>query len=205
MDLDVAARTHRELILGLTKLFELLVKMRYISQKHVSYPPHKSPPVDVERLRRLGFDDDAIAAAQVMPQLRHEIVWGWQAEGVELAPNSKALNFLAITGNAHELQDDVREGRFSYLEGAGQLPPWVLRLTNGAPANFGVHMLLDARQGDNQPSQPPFPQLFDDSVFELTVSTKEPSHSTEFQPTRGVLPRIGRQCPPAPVAPHYLV
>lgn len=151
MDLDVAARTHRELILGLTELFELLVKMRYISPEHVSYPPHKSAPVDVERLQRLEFDDDAVAAAQVMPQLRHDIVWGWQAEGVELAPNSKALNFLAVTGNGHELQDDIREGSFSYLEGAGQLPSWFLRLTDGAPTNFGVHMLLDARQGDIQP------------------------------------------------------
>lgn len=159
MDLDVAARTHRELILGLTELFKLLVKMRYISPEHVSSPPHTSPPVDVERLRLLSFDDDAIAAAQVMPQLRNEIVWGWQAEGVELAPNSKALNFLAVTGAGHELQDDVREGKLSYLEGAGQLPPWILRLTNGAPANFGVHLLLDARQGNIQPSPPSFPSL----------------------------------------------
>lgn len=157
MDLDVAARTHQELILGLTKLFDLLVKMRYISSEHVSYLPHKSPPIDVDRLRRLGYDDDAIAAAQVMLQLRNEIVWGWQAEGVELAPNSKALNFLAVTGTGHELQDDIREGSFSYLDGAGQLPPWVLRLTNGAPANFGVHMLLDARQGDIKPLSRPFP------------------------------------------------
>lgn len=158
MDPDVAARKHQELIAGMSELFELLIKMRYISPEHVSYPPHQSPPVDVERLRRLGFDDDAIAAAQVMPQLRHKIVWGWQEEGVELAPNAKALNFLALTGSGQELQNDIREGSFSSLEGAGQLPPWVLRLTNGAPTNFGVHMLLDARQGDNiQP--PPSPNL----------------------------------------------
>lgn len=151
MDPDVAARTHQELILGLTKLFELLVKTRYISPEHVSYPPHQSPPVDGERLRRLGFDDNAIATAQVMPQLRHNIVWGWQEEGVDLAPNSKALNFLAVTENGHELQDDIRDGNLSYLDGAGQLPPWILRLTNGAPINSGVHLLLDARQGDILP------------------------------------------------------
>lgn len=150
MDSDVAARTHQQLILGFTELFELLVKMRYISREHISFPPHQSPPVDVEHLRRLGLDDDAIAAAQVMPQLRHEIVWGWQEEGIDVAPNSKVLNFLTGTENGHKLQHDIREGSFSYLDGAGQLPSWVLRLTNGAPTKFGVHMLLDARQGDIQ-------------------------------------------------------
>lgn len=152
MDSDVAVRTHRELILGLTELIELLVKLRYISPEHVSYPPHQSLPVDVEHLRRHGFDDDAIAAAQVMPQLRHEVVWGWQEEGVDLAPNSKALNFLE---SGHKRQDEIRERSLSYLDGAGQRPPWFLGLTHGAPANLGVHLLLDARQGDIQPTPPP--------------------------------------------------
>jgi hypothetical protein len=73
-------------------------------------------------------------------------------------PNSKMLNFLAITGNGHELQDDVRHGgSFSRLDEAVQIPPWILRPTRGAANNFGVHMLLDARQGNTQ--QAPIPNL----------------------------------------------
>lgn len=154
MDSDGVARVHQELILGFTTLFNILVRMRYISPEHVSYPPHQSPPVDVERLRRLGFDDDAIAAAQVLPQLRNQIVWGWQAEGVDIAPNSKALNFLASARHGHERQDEVQKGTASNLDGAGQLPPWVLRLTDGGPTDSEVHMLLDARQGDVHLSAP---------------------------------------------------
>lgn len=139
MDLEAACIRHREPIRS--ELFEVLVKTRCIYPSHVSHPPHESPAVDVEHLRRF-VSDDATALTQVMPQLRHEIItsWGWQEEGVDVAPNSKALNVLAVTENGHVLRGDVRNGRFQYLNGVDKLPAWVLRLMNGAHTNFGLHV-----------------------------------------------------------------
>lgn len=73
-------------------------------------------------LRRLETDDNAIAVVQVMPQLRHEIVRGWREEGMAAFPISRVLNFLTVTENGREPQDDIREGLVSYMEGAGQPP-----------------------------------------------------------------------------------
>lgn len=112
-----------------TELFELPIKMRCISPYHVLYLPQQSPAVDVEHLRRLGPDDDAIAVAQVPPYQWHEMIWGWEEEGMATSLASQVLNWLK---NGRELHD-TRVGSFSYMNEVGQLPSWVLQLTNSAP------------------------------------------------------------------------
>ncbi len=109
---DALRSKHSGLIDGLGKLFDLLVTLRYFAATDVSRPPH-SPPVDVAGMKALGFDPEVVALADLLPQLRSNVVWGWQEEGTALMPRSKAVNYLERDNNGYdEVWERVRLGKF---------------------------------------------------------------------------------------------
>lgn len=128
------ATKHRCLIDNLTKLFNLFVTLRYIAATDVIYPPHIDPPINTADMARLGFDPEVITLVTLLPQLRHEVVWGWQEEGTALLPRSMAVNYLSPALDV--LFDRLRDGSSNDL-----LPPTVLRLTRGG--NVGHSLLYD--------------------------------------------------------------
>jgi hypothetical protein len=140
---DALRSKHSGLINGLGKLFDLLVKLRYLAATDVSHPPH-SPPVDVAGMNALGFDPEVVALAALLPQLRSSVVWGWQEEGTALMPRSKAVNYLVREDNGFdEVWERVRYGKRAETSDGSHplLPPTMLRLTEGG--TFGVHLLYD--------------------------------------------------------------
>ena len=140
---DALRSKHSGLINGLGKLFDLLVKLRYLAASDVSYPPH-STPVDVAGMNALGFDPEVVALTALLPQLRSNVVWGWQEEGTVLMPRSKAVNYLVRDHNGYdELWERVRLGKSpeTPTDPHPLLPPTMLRLTDGG--SYGVHLLYD--------------------------------------------------------------
>ena len=140
---DALRSKHSGLINGLGKLFDLLVTLRYLAATDVSHPPH-SPPVDVAGMNALGFDPEVVALADLLPQLRSSVVWGWQEEGTALMPRSKAVSYLVRDNNGcDELWERVRLGKFPEkpTDPHPLLPPTMLRLTDGG--SYGVHLLYD--------------------------------------------------------------
>lgn len=150
--MDAIREKHKTLISGLTKLYDTLVAMHYISASDVCRPPHTSPAIDVARLQGLGFDAEVIDLVQLLPGLRHEVTWGYQTQGTQLVPRSKAVNYFAppSEGAYLDLMDDVRNGDFAKWDEAKKLDPWLLRLTDGG--DYGVHLIYDTRNREsNQP------------------------------------------------------
>ena len=140
---DALRSKHSGLIDGLGKLFDLLVTLRYFAATDVSRPPH-SPPVDVAGMKALGFDPEVVALADLLPQLRSNVVWGWQEEGTALMPRSKAVNYLERDNNGYdEVWERVRLGKFpeTPTDPHPLLPSTMLRLTDGG--SYGVHLLYD--------------------------------------------------------------
>ena len=137
---------HRSLIGGLTKLYNLLCMMQYISPSHVISPPHNDSAIAVTLFNKLGFETEVIELMKHLPLLRSDVVWGWQEEGVELAPRSKAVTYFT---SDHELIEDLRWGDFAKWDEPNktrQLPPYMLRLIKGNLWHGnGVDYLYDVR------------------------------------------------------------
>lgn len=142
--MDSIREKHHGLINGLTKLYDTFVTMQYISASDVMYPPHTDPEVAITRLQGLGFEKEVLDLVQILPGLRNEVTWGWQEEGIELIPRSKAVNYFISPDDAgDDLIDDLRRGDFSKFKEAVVLHPWMLRLTDGS--DHGTHLIYNTR------------------------------------------------------------
>lgn len=151
---DALRSKHSGLINGLGKLFDLLVTLRYLAATDVSHPPH-SPPVDVAGMNALGFDPEVVALADLLPQLRSSVVWGYQEEGTALMPRSKAVNYLVRDHNGYdELWERVRLGKYPETSNDVHplLPPTMLRLTDAG--SYGVHLLYDTADRKHHRREP---------------------------------------------------
>jgi len=65
--MDAIRQKRRSLIKGLTKLYDTLITLHYISPSSVLRPPYTNPPTRVAGLQKLGFDAEAISLVQLLP------------------------------------------------------------------------------------------------------------------------------------------
>jgi len=137
------AEKHKSLINGLTKLYDVLIAMRYISSSDVLRPPHSSQTVSVDMLQGLGLESEVINLVKLLPFTRPEVTWGYQEEGIELMPRSKAVAY-SVGDTDPDFLADLRWGDFSKRdEGTKLLHPWMLKLTYGG--DYGIHMIYNTR------------------------------------------------------------
>jgi hypothetical protein len=143
--MEEIAEKHKWLINGMTKIYDILTAMHYISASDVIRPPHSSDIVDTHKLQRLGFETEVIDLIRLLPQLRHEITWGYQRQGTEIFPRSRAVTYLATDREDDCLEwiEDLRFGEFfkSDNNDTRMIPPWMMRLTNGNEFDYGPHLL----------------------------------------------------------------
>lgn len=82
---------------------------------------------------------------RLLPALHSDAAWGWQEQGTEILPRSKAVNYFV------DEHDDwaayLRWGDFAMGEAHKLLPPWMLKLTIGDmySSQYGTDLIFDTR------------------------------------------------------------
>ncbi|CAJ2504006.1 Uu.00g114000.m01.CDS01 [Anthostomella pinea] len=149
--MDGILEKHHGLIASVTRLYALLIQMRYLSPADVSYPPHTSPPVSVPLLQTIGFDDEVIELIQVLPAIKPAVTWGWHMKAAQIVPRSIAVSYLDPSGGHVDegLFDFIRSGGFDnqhYAEAnATLLPPWMFRLTVAGNVPPGLDLIYNVQ------------------------------------------------------------
>lgn len=144
---------HKPLIDGLSRIYECLAELTLIQKCDILYPPHNNPGIDLPRLTALGYNNETIVLIQNLPFLANELVYpDMTAEGIFVAPESKALSFLgdSIRTRMCDPWTDPRRGKFGGREGSNdeKLDPWMLRLTEGG--NVGTDYIYNSNDGKFQ-------------------------------------------------------
>jgi hypothetical protein len=140
--MDAVAAKHESLISGLNKLYSILISMRYITTSDIVQPPHAAEAIS-DDVRKLGYEPEIIDLMRLMPALRTEVVWGWNQDGTELMPRSKAVNYFV--DHDTDWIDWLRYGDNGFSDNTKLLPPWMLRLTIGDmySGQNGVDLIYD--------------------------------------------------------------
>jgi hypothetical protein len=143
--MSAIAEKHTDLIGGLSRLYETLTAMLYIFPDDVVQPPHTPETISDDLLEKLGYESEAAELIRLLPFLRGEIAWGWQKDGTEILPRSKAVSYL-IDGDS-EWIDYLRWGDHFMSSDYKLLPPWMLRLTIGQmyPGHYGTDLIYDTK------------------------------------------------------------
>jgi hypothetical protein len=139
------ADENADLIAGLSRLYDILIAMRYIFPKDVLSPPHTTETVSDGIFRALGFEAETIELIRLMPFLRSEVAWGWRKDGTELLPRSKIVSY-ALDRDSDWI-GYLRWGDHSMSSDHKLLPPWMLRLTIGQmyTGQYGTDLIYDTR------------------------------------------------------------
>lgn len=145
-NLGVAAR-HIDLIEGMTKIYNTLLKMRYFMSVNLWRLPHHSPPLAFQALETAGYTPEVV---EVMQQLLYLDPSTHCLGGVQVAPNSTAI---AYTNPGHE----VEYSRDPFLSGFNDIAPWSFRLTKGG--GLGIHYIYNTQDCTFSISLHPWPLL----------------------------------------------
>jgi hypothetical protein len=142
--MDAVAAKHASLISGLNKLYSILISMRYITTSDIVQPPHAAEAIS-DDVQKLGYEPETIDLMRLMPALRTEVVWGWNQDGTELMPRSKAVNYFV--DHDTDWIEWLRYGDSRFSDDTKLLPPWMLRLTIGDmySGQNGVDLIYDTR------------------------------------------------------------
>lgn len=133
-----------EIVDLMTALYELYLKMRYITPSSLKYPPH-SPPVDVSLAKSLGVEPQVIAILQLLPYVEGRgsednfFQWGGFADYRE------GRNLEQMLCDPLYRSPDKSKG--SEEEKGPYVKPWVLPLN--ACGNRGTVLFFDTRNGTN--------------------------------------------------------
>lgn len=163
--MEQIAHKHKALITGMSKIYDTLIAMQYISASDVIRPPIDKQSLPFAQLQSLGYESEVLALVQQLPVLRSEIVWGFQEWGVELLPRSKAVTYFSDPGDP-EFLNDLRWGDFFKTDDPNEmkwLHPWMLKLTECGQYGYGTSMIYNTR---------------DRTVGSVTL---RPSHANESQ------------------------
>jgi hypothetical protein len=142
---DDIAQKHAIFLSGLDKLYDTLLAMRYIFPEDMVKPPHTTEALFNDTYQTLGYEPETVELMRLMPFLRGEVAWGWQKDGVEILPRSKAVSY-AIERES-EWIDYLRWGDHFMSSDHQLLPPWMLRLSVGQmyPGQYGTDLIYDTR------------------------------------------------------------
>ncbi|KAI5272292.1 hypothetical protein E4T47_04470 [Aureobasidium subglaciale] len=136
------AKRHADLINGINAMYATLIKMRYLREDEVIYPPYGvcgKPAVAVEQLRAAGFVPEVIALMELLPYPSNEALkyWSDQEEGVPIAPDSGAMSYL----EGHDWDGTIATSRQPLRAGETGLPAWAFKITF-CGSNWGTEYLL---------------------------------------------------------------
>ncbi|KAJ7071578.1 hypothetical protein C8F01DRAFT_441112 [Mycena amicta] len=127
-----------EVLALITQFYQLLVDMGHWEPDELTYAPHTDPPVDVELALQLGYDEAVVALMQKLPYLRPNVA---RNENKYLLGRTSFANY---TGE-HDLREGRRPYPYTYIDGCGDLDPWLLPLM--LPWREGWHLILDTKIG----------------------------------------------------------
>ena len=119
---------HGDLINSVATLYETFLTMRYVDSYELKSPPHLNFPA--ARLNSLGLEAEAIALLQYLPYLEIDD---------EISAWTIPYSYLTTDNNC--------QARDVHHEGANDLAPWVIRLTEvrTIPGYFGRTIIYDLR------------------------------------------------------------
>ncbi|KAG9640927.1 hypothetical protein KCU61_g5158, partial [Aureobasidium melanogenum] len=143
--LQEVAKKHADLINGLNAMYATLIKMRYLREDEVIYPPYGvagKPRLAVEQLKAAGFVPEVIALMALLPYPSNEALeyWSEQEEGIPIAPDSGAMSYL----EGHEWDGTIATSRQPLRAGETGLPAWAFKITF-CGTNWGTEYLYDTR------------------------------------------------------------
>lgn len=143
--LQEVAKKHADLIDGMNAYYETLIKLRYLREDEVIYPPYGvsgKPAVAVEQLKAAGYVPEVIALMELLPYPSNEALeyWSEQEEGVPIMPDSGAMSYL----EGHEWDDTIATSRQPLRGGETGLPAWTFKITF-CDRNWGTEYLYDTR------------------------------------------------------------
>jgi hypothetical protein len=120
--------------------------MRYISVSDVIQPPHTAEAISDHTFQELlSYESETVQLMRLLPALRTEVAWGWNQEGVEILPGSKAVNYFI--NHDTDWIDYLRYGDNGFSANTKLLPPWMLRLTIGDmySGQNGIDLIYDTK------------------------------------------------------------
>lgn len=141
------AEKHKALIGGMSKIYDILIAMRYLSAGDVIRPPIDKQSLAFSQLQSLGYESEVLDLVQQLPALRSEVTWGFQEWGVELLPRSKAVTYFPNPSNPDFL-DDLRWGDFYKTDDPNEIKwlyPWMLKLTDCGQSGYGTSLIYNTR------------------------------------------------------------
>ena len=124
---DFIRAEHKEVIDGITKIYQTLKLIDYIDDAELIYPPHQHLPA--QELASLGLEPEAIALLRYLPYL--------DIKDVEISPCTSSYNYLY----------NIQEARDVLWERKNDLAPWVIRLSyvSHLPSDWGRTIIYDIR------------------------------------------------------------
>ncbi|KAI5204861.1 hypothetical protein E4T39_03340 [Aureobasidium subglaciale] len=143
--LQEVAKRHADLINGVNAMYATLIKMRYLREDEVVYPPYGvcgKPAVAVEQLRAAGFVPEVIALMELLPYPSNGALeyWSEQEYGVPIAPDSGAMSYL----EGHGWDGTIATSRQPLRAGETGLPAWAFKITF-CGRDWGTEYVYDTR------------------------------------------------------------
>jgi hypothetical protein len=145
--MEQIAEKHKALIGGMSKIYDTLIAMRYLSTGDVIRPPIDEQSLPFSQLQSLGYESEVLDLVKMLPTLRSEIVWGFQDWGVELLPRSKAVTCFSHPDDS-DFVNDLRWGDFYKTDDPTEtkwLHPWMLKLTECGQYGYGTSLIYNVR------------------------------------------------------------
>jgi hypothetical protein len=145
--MEQIAEKHKALTGGMSKIYDILIAMRYLSAGDVIRPPIDKQSLPFSQLQSLGYESEVLNLVQQLPALRSEVTWGFQDWGVELLPRSKAVTYFADPGDS-DFVGDLRWGDYVKTDDPNEmkwLHSWMLKLTDCGWDFYGTMLIYNTQ------------------------------------------------------------
>ncbi len=129
---QVKGSTPAEIAQALTRLYKFFIKIGYVTEEEMRWPPHSTSDLDVDMLRSQGLGDDALALLKKIP---------WSTSRCYLDFESASVNFSDDVDVAGSRVPDY----YQEAEGDVVVDPWMLVIA--IRDGYGGPICLDTRQG----------------------------------------------------------
>ncbi|KAJ9616778.1 hypothetical protein H2200_000497 [Cladophialophora chaetospira] len=83
-DIQVKGSSQEEIAEAMSRLYRLFIKIGYVTEEEMKWPPHSTSDLDIEFCRSQGLDENAINLLQKIP---------WPTSNVNLELESNLVNF----------------------------------------------------------------------------------------------------------------
>lgn len=139
----VVVNTHDEITASLTALYTLLVKIGYLAQSEISWPPHAESELNRPYCRKFGLDDSAIGLLEKIP---------WPIPFSHMIYESQAVHY-GCDGDIEDSRDPTNQlvAVSEPEEFPTKLDAWMVPLTFSTPRR-GNTLLIDSRDGESHPN-----------------------------------------------------